>query len=357
MSDPWAEAAKAYKPQSGQAPEAAGNDDWKVWKQTDAAEDKPGAASRFGSAALDMTGLPSLYHAFADPETDAEKSSGYESNNNMMGRGVGRIAKGIVQPMAEHGAQAIQAVKQGKMGQALAEGTLATPIIGPTMDAASDQYADKNYAGEAGTLGTFGAMAVMPKVMGEIGDAIPTRAKANKVFESLKGDLAQQPISLTRTQPQLARLLQLSKEGGGNVPTPIRQLANLSGEGTPKSVPLLRAMQNDLNGTTTEAAQPKPLMYPAARNFQSGIASMSRDDLGQMAGPMKGGVKQLSKAFYDDIHDATASAGRGDDYANAMKQFRQASQTRDFLKTAGKVGVPAVIGGGLLSKVLTSNLK
>lgn len=181
---------------------------------------------------------------------------------------------------------------------------------------------------------------------------IPTRAKAMQLFESVAKDAANQPVNLTRTQPYLQKMLQLGKEGGGNVPLPVRQLANAGGAATPKSVPLLRAMQNELNGVPDTAAEPKPLLYPSARNFQSGLSSLSRDDLGNMSGPMKGQLKQLNKAFYGDVSDAADAAGRGEEYAKAMQDYRRASMFNNAAKTTAKWAIPAAVGGGLAGTAL-----
>lgn len=183
---------------------------------------------------------------------------------------------------------------------------------------------------------------------------IPTRAKAGKLFSEVAKDAENQPVALTRTAPQLQKMMQLGREGGGTVPVPVRQLANAGGAVSQRSVPLLRQMQNELNGASGPVAQPSPLLYPSARNFQSGLASLSREDAKGMGGPMKGQLRQVNKAFFDDIKDAASEVGRGDEYVKAMNTFRRASQLRNGLIGAAKWGVGPVVGGSLLYPAVKS---
>jgi hypothetical protein len=194
-----------------------------------------------------------------------------------------------------------------------------------------------------GTVGSVLGGAELGGLGGEVAKELPTRANAGRLFTSISRDAADQPVSLTRAQPHIAKMLQLGKEGGGAVPPPVRQLAAAGGQGTPRSVPLLRAMQDELNGTGS-AAPAKPLLYPSARNFQSGLASLSRDDIGKMSGPMRGSLKQLNKAFYGDVNDAASAVGRGEDYAKAMRNYRIASTVGDVASKAKKYAVPAALG-------------
>ena len=172
---------------------------------------------------------------------------------------------------------------------------------------------------------------------------IPTKAKAGELFSTVAKDAADQPVSLTRTQPHIQKMLTLGKEGNGTVPLPVRQLANAGGESLPRSVPILRRMENELNGVS-EAPEPKPLLYPSARNFQSGLSRLSREDVGNMGGNMKGTLKQLNKALYDDIHEATSTVGRGEDYAKAMRDMKWAGRAGELVNNLKKWALPAAAG-------------
>jgi len=100
-----------------------------------------------------------------------------------IGQSLIKAAEGPVVPLAEsiyqggkrtlgELGQAFDAVRQGSTAGAVYHGVKSLPILGPGLDTAADQYADKNYAGEAGTLtGTAGQLA--PLVLGAKSAAAP----------------------------------------------------------------------------------------------------------------------------------------------------------------------------------------
>jgi hypothetical protein len=62
----------------------------------------------------------------------------------------------------------------------------------------------------------------------------------------------------------------------------------------------------------------------------------------------------LNKNLYKDLHDAASSIGRGDDYEQAMNEYRRASQLNHALKTVGKaagVGAAGAAGAGSVYKL------
>jgi hypothetical protein len=174
-------------------------------------------------------------------------------------------------------------------------------------------------------------------------DLLPSATRAGEAFNSLKSNLADQPVKLTRSQPILQAMKNSADNGGGTLPTPLRQLINRSGQGNPRSVPLLRAMQDELNGTGT-AAPSKPILYPQARSFQEGFGKLSREDSGKLSGSMGGQFKQLQPALYGDIRDAAEQRGMGDVFDQAMSEYRHNAQLKNLVRNSGKVLVPAAAG-------------
>jgi len=199
-------------------------------------------------------------------------------------------------------------------------------------------------------LGAAGG-ELLPRAAGAVSDIVPTKAKAGAMFEDLNKNLENQPVTLTNTMPHINRVMTLGKEGGGSPPLAVRQLSSAAGQSTPRSVPLLRAMQNDLSGAPAAEAEPKPLLFPSARNFQSGLASLSRDDSGGMSGPMKGSMAQLNKGLYQDIRDAAEQQGRGADFDKAMKSYGRAATIQDGLQWAKDHAIQLVGGGAAASYV------
>lgn len=173
----------------------------------------------------------------------------------------------------------------------------------------------------AGNVVGGGILGEGAGMVGEgLAKAIPTTAKAGRVFQSLNQDLANQPVGLTRSAPHLEHLAQIDA-AGPSMPGTVNKLLNRS-------------------------QATFPMNYPEARLFQENLASPSTTEKMGMGGSMKGGVKQLNKAFYEDIHDAANQAGRGEDYAKAMRDYRIASTVGNAAKNIGKIAVPAAIGGG-----------
>lgn len=124
QSDPWAEAAKNYKPSadSGSAP-AGGNDDWKIWQQggDDTPEQGTGVVNGLKQGASDLIGgITSLPHALAHPIDTINAMSDQQS---------------------ALGDRAAQDFKTGHYGNAVWHGIdSAIPVLGPMDAALTDQY-------------------------------------------------------------------------------------------------------------------------------------------------------------------------------------------------------------------------
>jgi hypothetical protein len=96
------------------------------------------------------------------------------------------------------------------------------------------------------------------------------------------------------------------------------------------------------------------MSFPEARDYQGSLSDLSASDKLAMNGRMSGAVSQLNKGLYGDIQAAADQGGRGQDYANAMKEYRQASQMRQVLKTLGKATVGSAGLGGLYALIKES---
>lgn len=314
-NDPWASAAAAYKPQPGaQSAPAASSDDWKVWQEK-------GSSSQAEPEGF-LQSLGSSLGITPPTETPSLKDAAISG----IGGPVVPIAKSLYQGgkrSAGELKQGIQALASGNPAAGLQHAITAIPVLGPTLDKASDQYADQNYTGEAGTL-MGGASQIAPMLVGGL-DAIkpnrptfgeiPTRAKAGKLFDSVMKDAANQPVELTRTNPLLERAMQLSDRGHGTV-TPLDKLFQ-------------------------RIQQTQPLDYAEARDRASALSSLTGEDKIRATKTLQAETKNISHAFNQDIGDAAAAVGRGEDYEKAMQIYRQASQLRDGLKNAAKYGAGA----------------
>jgi hypothetical protein len=239
---------------------------------------------------------------------------------------------GALKSLYEGGKRSVEELKQardaGTEGNQAAQAQhliTAIPFIGPALDKGSDQYADKNYAGEAGTL-LAGAAQAAPLAEGAIDggltDMVPSRARAGDAFESLNRDLAQHPVPLNATLKPLQRITEIG-ERSSNLPAPV-----------------LKFLQR--------AQMTEPMTFPEARDYQGGLSDLSSADLQSMPKRVKGALSQLNKGLFQDMQDSAEAAGRGDEYAKAMKEYRQASTLKDIATKSGKtLGKAALTGAGL----------
>ncbi len=302
QSDPWEEEAKSFKPSPQGAPAATegGNDDWKVWQQggetgttggepglTDYQPPSKGPAANFTEGVKEFVRpANNMFSAALRPFTQIPRAMTQPPEEPSIGDTLGRAVVGAAyDPIKGMVKGAMNAYREGGLDKALTEtaGPLATGAV-------------------AGELG------------GNLVSKIPTRAKAGAIFNDLNTKLANQPVQLTESSPRLQRVAEIGERGG--------------------------TLPSSVNKFLVRSQSPIDMTYPEARDYQSNLSSLSREDQGAMTGPMRGGVKQLNKAYFTDIKNAAGPYG--EDYANAMKINRQANQIR---KVAGKVGKAAAIGG------------
>lgn len=198
----------------------------------------------------------------------------------------------------------------------------AIPFLGSGIQKSNEQYAAGNTPGAWGSALGVGASLLGPAIAGEgLRNLIPSTARAGKVFESLNEKLANQPVDLNETIKPLQRATEMGARGGT----------------LPKSV-------SDL---LTRSQAIEPMTFPEARDYQGSLSDLSSSDKMALSGRMSGGLKQINKGLFTDIQNAANTAGLGEDYANAMKQYRQASQLKKAGKTIGKAAVgTAGLGGG-----------
>lgn len=161
-------------------------------------------------------------------------------------------------------------------------------------------------------------------------DLIPSRARAGSAFESLNANLSNHPVPLSSaTLEPLQRIAEIG-ERSSNLPSPV-----------------MKFLQR------TQATE--PMTFPEARDYQGGLSDLSSMDIQSMPKRVKGALAQLNKGLYEDIHDAAARMGRGEDFDAAMKEYRQASGLKNTAKVAGKLALKGagMYGGYTALKDLT----
>lgn len=306
----------------------------------------------------DATGLRPLAHSIMHP-IQAQQEESQAWNDHPMQKlgesivpGLGMIegayqgAKRIGGELADAGKSAME----GNGAGAAYHGIKAVPFVGPALDRASDESEPidshrDSYGTQLGAtlsspraMGTLAGTAatVAPMIVGGIDAAtpeplnigrFPSRARASATFESLNKDLANQPVNLTKTIQPLQRIAEIG-ERGSTLPTAASKLL-------------------------TRSQAVSPMTFPEARDYQGSLSDLSASDKLALNGRMKGGISQVNKALFEDLQDTANSAGRGEDYADAMKEYRQASQLRDLARKGGKAAIGAA-GLGLAGHYLGS---
>lgn len=290
QSDPWAEAAKSYRP-SGDAPKASSSDDWKIWQGGNEQDNRNSIQKSFDTNTQDnpndsmlKTGLKSVVGAVGAPFVHP-----MDTLKNMIPTSVNMDdMKNQFDTVQAHPGHEIAKAAGGLLGGGL-------------------------LAGATGGM----AKGVM--------DAIPSTARAGESLENLNAALKNQPVTLNKTLAPLQRATEIGVRGGGGLPTPVSQFLE-----------------------RTQATE--PMTFPEARDYQSGLTDLSHAATREMGKRMKGGIGQINKSFYDDMRAAAEAQGKGDEFDSAMTEYRRASQLRDLGKQAAKYAIPAA-GAGVAGKI------
>lgn len=267
--------------------------------------------SGLGSMALSMiehplTATKNLFGAFGVGDANQD--------NNPILKGLGSI----IDTSAGNIKNAIHPRLGRSNDEVLGDIEKAIPLFGPSLSKAGDQINEGNTSGALGTgLGVAGALFA-PKIFGAVGEAIPTRAKAGAIFDSLNSDLATTSVPLKSTIDPLQRATEIGARGST----------------LPKAV-------SDL---LTRSQSPIEMTYPEARDYQSSLSDLSTSDKMALNSRMRGQVDQLHKGLFGDIYDAADTVGRGEDYAKAMQQYKTAARINNGLKTTAKIGATGIAG-------------
>lgn len=203
-------------------------------------------------------------------------------------------------------------------------------------------------------IGAAGAMGMVPEGVNLV-DKLPSKARAGSVLQDIRTQAANVPVDLTSTTPEVMRFKDLVKAGG----KPERSVMALYKRANPPSPRMspVQAMQSDLSGTTPPP--PKPVMFPEARDMYSNVSDASHaSTLSKLMGtaPKPTMLRQIGSvrnAFNDDLTNAAAKIGRGEDYTNAMTEYARAAKLRSALIKGGGMAAGAALGHSLPGKILS----
>ena len=202
----------------------------------------------------------------------------------------------------------------------------ATPIIGPSIDTAGQDVAQKNYSGAAGGLtGVVGQVAApeLAKRGSAAIKAIPSTERAGAVLGQVKAAAGDIPIDMSKPGSTALEIYTQSQRGGM----------------LPKSV------RDFINRATKPDSQ--PITYAEAKDFQSNISRLSADEYGRMNPNTRRLVGQLNADLKGSLQSAADTAGKGQQFADAMREYHNAMRLKGMSDAAIDYAIKAAITGGL----------
>jgi len=154
----------------------------------------------------------------------------------------------------------------------------------------------------------------------EIRGAIPSLERAGGKLNAIREAMGNSSVPLTsRTLEPLERAQQLSSAGHGTVGA-------------------LDSLYNRINTVN-------PLEFGEARDRASALSRLTGEDLIKGSPSLVRQSKMVSHGLTADTGNAAAQMGLGQEFADAMKEYSQASGLRDLVGNVKKYGVPAALGG------------
>lgn len=191
-----------------------------------------------------------------------------------------------------------------------------------SMAKSAEEHPAQTLGGLVGTLDTagLGEAAGRPLMA-----AIPTRAKAGRLFEDVMNTAGDQPVKISpQTMKPLERTQQLAMAGGKPFGTADK---------------LYQRIQTV-----------NPITYREARDFAQNM-SLSPEEKMSLKRSMRYEVPRMAKSFNEDVARAADEAGKGAEHRKAMSMYRTASRNaavgKGLLKYGGRAALGAAGAGGL----------
>jgi hypothetical protein len=222
-----------------------------------------------------------------------------------------------------------------------------------------------------GVLGTIGGALEAAKLPGmvmagpeaEMGlGAIPLKSHAVSLFNDIEQAAKNVPVQMSKTAPALEDFGQTVATGGRNAGV-MTKLTRRIDPPAPR-MNMLQSMQSDLSGAAP-SAPPDPINFPEARDFYTNISRQTAkpgllrrafEPLSMPSFRMNAG--NVREALGSDLTDAAGTIGRGEDYTNAMREYRQAAQLNKALKVGGTIAAgEALRRSGLLGQIASGTMK
>lgn len=220
------------------------------------------------------------------------------------------------------GAQGIDVGAQG--GKA---STLMSPLTGAVHAAQGVAEIPRNPVhGALKTAGGVIEAAELPAsfVAPEAAGAPGALERGAAAFDKVSQTAGKVAIDISAPGNQALKMQQLA-ESGGTLPKVVKDF--------------LKRVTNPDKGALT---------YDEARDFYSNATRLSADEYNKLNPRLKKEIGQFTRDLGDSVADAAARAGKGEDYAYAMRQYRRGARiakTQANITKAVKSGVGKAVGG------------
>lgn len=236
---------------------------------------------------------------------------------------------------SQEGRQSLDSLKQGDIKGFLAHqigqvghagAAVAAPLAGNNLSKAGEQLGQGDVSGAAGTATGVAAPVLVSgavKGTGALIDSIPSTERAGAMLRQVKATAGDVPIDMTKPGNSALELYTQSQRGA--------------------TLPL--AVRKFLTRTTTPDSA--PLTYAEAKDFQSNISRLSADEYGKMNPNTRRLVGQLNADLKSSLQGAADTAGKGQQFADAMKEYHNAMRLKGMSEQAIQYAMKAAITGGL----------
>ena len=173
-------------------------------------------------------------------------------------------------------------------------------------------------AGQALTaLGTTGVIKAAP----EVANALPSAQRAGNALQEVKSLAADIPVDTSKFSDSALELYSQSQRGA-TLPKAVRDLVN----------------------RVTKPDSP-PLTYEEAKDFQSNISSLSANDKMSLNAKTVRLVGQLNQDLKSSLSDAADTAGKGEQFQQAMREYHNAMLLRGYSENAISAAWKAALTG------------
>jgi hypothetical protein len=165
----------------------------------------------------------------------------------------------------------------------------------------------------------------------KIAEALPSAERAAQALGEVKGAAGKIPIDMAKPGATALELYTQAQRGA-SMPKVVRDFVN-------------RATKPESD----------PITYAEAKDFQSNVSSLSAEERMQAKPATLRLIGQLNSDLKASLEDAADTVGKGQQFADAMKEYHNAMQLKGFSGKAMKILVGSALGVtglGIAKKIL-----